>query len=248
MARYLAVMLILLWIEATSADLLQVGNHSFESPDYPPGSWGDFIPDWEEDSGAGSNGAFVEYILGFASEGTQHLGINSLPTSINSGIVPPGTYQYTVSQNLGVSLQPNTEYTLTVAIGNRNSNFTLPGNRSIIGLGFDSGVSIVEHSFDASTIPTGTFVDQTVTYTTGETVTSGNLTVLLTNFDEGLATGDVATASRAHFDNVRLTAVRIPEPNSLTLLALIGLGVMVHRRRYHNLVIDDSFHSLTNLP
>lgn len=168
--------------------------------------------DWQEDE-LFSNGSFTEHITGFSADGVNHLGVNAMP---------PG---YGVFQDTGVAWAPNTRYTLTVAVGNRNQSFTLPGNQSTIQLAW-SGGSLIEAAFDASVLPVSTFSDLSIIYTTGSSVPMGTVIVRLSNEGPG----------RSHFDNVRLDAVRvadaIPEP-SRALFGLVGMTGLAagHRRR-----------------
>ena len=45
-----------------------------------------------------------------------------------------GQDNYYIFQNTGVPYQPNTKYTLTVGVGNRNTGFSPAGSLSIVGL------------------------------------------------------------------------------------------------------------------
>ena len=221
------------WGHAAS---IPVGDHSFESAAPNPGDWsngphgdGTGIGSWTEDND-GSNGSFVENISGFAAEGTRHIGINALTTSLNAGIVPEGTFQYNVFQDVGVGLMPNTEYTLTVGVGRRNAGFNPAGGLAAYGVEVN-GTSLVTGTYDASPLPDATFVDQTATFTTGETVPAGNITIKLSNIDVGLAQNTAAIGARSHFDNVRLDAEPVPEPVGLGMLTALGLGIIALRRR-----------------
>jgi hypothetical protein len=217
------------------ADPIAVPGYSFE--DVAPsvtadGGWSDSYSFWTE-TNPGSNGSFVEWIGGppiFASEGTRHIGINGIQGSINAGIIPAGSFQYDVFQDIGVPLQPNMEYTMTVGIGNRNPSFTFPGNLSAFSLEV-GGVPLGQGGVDASTITPGTFADSSFSFTTGATVPAGNIVLKLSNIDLGLASGGAAINARSHFDNIRLDAVPIPEPAGLTLAGLMSLGLVARRRR-----------------
>lgn len=189
------------------AEAITVGNAGFEEPVLDPGGWTNEYPSWSPPANTGD--AFVEYIGDFNSEGVNHIGMAAGAE---------------VSQDLGVGLMPNMTYTLTVGVGRRNASFTVPGNDSRFGLylGGDAeqgGTLLAEGSYDASPLSDLSFVDQTVSFTTGPSVDAGNLFISLRSVGEG----------RAHFDNVRLNAV--PEPAAFGLTVLGGLGLLAARRR-----------------
>ncbi len=176
---------------------IEVKNSSFETPDVTGGpTWtNDLGGDWINPNDAG--GSFIEFIDGFVDEGAQHVGTQN------------GTYVY---QNLGVPAQPNTTYTLIVAVGNRNADFSPEGATAILGLtlledGAGLAMPTAAEQVAADDILTATsvivasptegssFEDRTLTFTTGDEVPAGGITIFL---------GDDDTAGRSHFDNVRL--------------------------------------------
>ena len=161
----------------------------------------------------GDGGNFVEYIVDFSSDGNQHLGMAE---------------GHETWQDLGIGLEANTVYTLTVNAGNRDDNFTPPGQASTFGLyvggaAGGGGTLLADGTFDAeANVADAAFSDDlSITYTTGGTVDSGNLFISLRS------TG----AGRAHYDNVRLDATLIPEPSGLGLSLLAGLGLLGIRCR-----------------
>jgi hypothetical protein len=234
MIRLLSVLACVLIMSAVvSAAPIAVVNHSFEDAGLAAGGWTDATPSGWQESVPGSNGSFSEAITGFAADGTQHQGINGLQTTINGGILPAGSFEYSVWQDLGVPLQPNTEYTLTVAIGNRNASFTIPDSVSVFALQA-GGADVLSDTFDASTIPESTFVDQSLTYVTNSSPPAGNLGIRLANLDLGLVAGGAAINARSHFDNIRLDAVAIPEPTGLALVAIAFGFIGCIRRRVRN--------------
>jgi hypothetical protein len=206
------VALTLLCMAASPAmsEMIEVKNPSFESPALSPGGWGYDVDDWITPPPADQD-AFIEYINGFAADGNQHLGMEN-------GIE--------VWQMLSVAAQPQTVYTLTVAVGNRNLGWNPAGSEARYGLfagGPAQGLSLLgDDYFDASTIAESSFADQTLVVTTGDVVPSGRLFISLQS------TGPVG---RAHFDNVRLSAVPVPEPTALALFGLGFLGLVARRRK-----------------
>jgi hypothetical protein len=151
-------------------------------------------------------------------------------TSVPDGSIVAFSNGGTISQTLsGVSLLPDTTYTLSVDVGHRLDNLT---NGYSITL--DAGSTILDSIFgDSKDIPAGTFATEGFSFTTGSSVTPGDLSIILAS---GAAQND--------FDNVRLTdvstsSVSTPEPSTLLLLA-IALGclalmsVFSNRKTYLN--------------
>jgi hypothetical protein len=203
--------------------------------------WGYFFADTtdDHDSGVQTN---ANAQITTTSDGTQSGWVNG-----------NGNYLY---QDVG-ALQPLTQYTMVVAVaapgpnsyagfgGTSGSPATnaetdvlafLDGNNVLAGsgktnltstpvqaTGIDSlGVATTSDILASlSVTPTaGSWTDYTVTYTTGATV-SGDLTLIL----EQTAAG---AHEQGNYDNVRLTAVAVPEP---TCLGLLGLGSLLTLRR-----------------
>jgi len=174
--------------------------------DMAAGGWNnDLFPDWEGLNGQNSGEAFEEFIAGFVSEGTDHVGMAT---------------GYYIWQDTGVAFEPNKTYQLTVGIGNRDAGFSPAGNVSVyailnsaenLGLNgnlFTTADVLLDpallkfETLDAnSEVPTGTFVDAApLQFTTTDAVPAGTIVVLL---------GDNSASGRSHFDNVRLETVII---------------------------------------
>ena len=118
----------------------------------------------------------------------------------------------TISQILGVTVQPDSTYTLSVYVGDRVGGEEV-ANYSIA---LDDGSTTLCSTPTASNgaITHGTFADVTLTCSTGATVAPGDLAIVLTS-----------SGTQIDFDNVALN-VQTPEPASYLLLC-IGLGAMV---------------------
>jgi RHS repeat-associated protein len=99
-------------------------------------------------------------------------------------------YSGQISQTLsGISLQPNTTYTLSVGVGHR-----LDGYVTNYSISLQAGSTVLAtYSGSNGSIPAGTIATETVTYSTGSSVPSGNLTIVLS-----------AAGSQGDFDNVQL--------------------------------------------
>ncbi|MEZ5325453.1 MAG: LamG-like jellyroll fold domain-containing protein [Verrucomicrobiales bacterium] len=177
-----------------------VNNASFEAPDLHSGgnTWSNEIgPDWKLGGPAAAGDTFIEYIDGFASEGLQHIGLQN---------------NIFIYQDTGVAVEPNTTYTLTVGVGNRNASFSPEGALAIIGLtnavpdaataNANDAIALLAASTVVDSGPPqaeATFVDATVSFTTGAAV-EGTVVIVL---------GDDVSGGRAHFDNVRVDASKI---------------------------------------
>jgi hypothetical protein len=191
---------------AAPIDLTDPSFESNSGGDMTAGGWNnDLFPDWEGLNGQNSGEAFEEFIAGFVSEGTDHVGMAT---------------GYYIWQDTGVAFEPNTTYQLTVGVGNRNAGFSPAGNVSVYAilnsaenLGLNGNLfttadvlldpALVKfETLDAnSEVPTGTFVDAApLQFTTTDAVPAGTIVVLL---------GDNSASGRSHFDNIRLETVII---------------------------------------
>lgn len=227
--KILTILTLGLSMIGAQAASISVADNSFEinaGGDMNSGGWNNGIgPDWNGRDGGSAGGAFEEYIGGFVADGTDHIGMAT---------------GYYVWQDTGVAIAPNTTYTLTVAAGNRNANFSGVGNAStyaILAGGTNLGaasyadtaavigsnLTLASGSVDASTFAESSFGDgDALVFTTGATVPNENLVVLL---------GDNSPTGRSHFDNIRLDAVAaVPEVSSALLGSLAALFLLRRRR------------------
>lgn len=149
--------------------------------------------------------------------------------------------EYGMQQTLTETLQPNTTYSLDVAIGNIASGFAqsgsffdldgFPGYRVDLLAG---GVLLAQDNNSLnSLIPEGEFADTNVSFTSGaDSLPFGaNLEIRLVNLnvvDPLFLDADL----EVDFDNVRLTAVSIPEPSSLAMVAIFTTAMLGGRRRH----------------
>lgn len=192
----------------TWADNLTIQNASFavSNPLTIPFGGGPYnlgpIPDWTTTGVAGS----------WAPNTTEFA---SIPGGSTIGYTNDGT----ISQDLGVTVLPNTSYALSVFVGNRLDGVS--GNYTIA---LDAGsTTLCTFSGSSSSITAGTFADETCTFQSGSVVPGGDLSVVLTGTSPGMQL-DVSTVS-----------VATPEPASLALTAvglLCGCIVSIFRRKH----------------
>jgi hypothetical protein len=130
--------------------------------------------------------------LAVPASGNQFCYVNMFNPGVTGGIY----------QDAG-ALQPNTIYTLTVAIGSRSDRTNSPGIISLLNGTDNTGTVLAT----GGGLPVGqnTWQNYSVTFTTGASV-SGDLTV-------ELSVAGNATTVQADFDNVRLTSALIPVNN-----------------------------------
>lgn len=142
-------------------------------------------------------------------------------TSVPDGSLVAYSNGGSIYQTLSDSLVAFTNYTLTVAVGNRlDASTTNFATTYIIQL-FAGSTLLNSITGSNTVIPLGTFLDVSFNYLAGATVPSGNMAIVLSS-----------VGSQSDFDNVRLTATSVSEPSSLALLAAcFGLAIVVLRRR-----------------
>jgi hypothetical protein len=181
-----------------------VSNFSFEAnaaseagevAETVPNGWTAFNEVGPTDIGSQWAGG-VDYIthtpLAAPAAGNQYCYINMFNSSVTGGIY----------QDVGV-LQPNTTYTLTVAIGSRADRMNSSGIISLINGASNTGTILATTNGLPAT--QGGWQDYTVTFTTGASV-SGDLVIVLSVLGN-------ETTIQADFDNVRLTATPVPQTN-----------------------------------
>ncbi len=187
----------------------------------------------------GNPGVFVNF-PGGAAEG-QRVGIAfNFEGSGDQG-------EYGLTQVLSDTLQPNTQYTLQVEIGNIASGTSL-GGQSFNLDGFSGyrvdllAGGVVLASDDNSlfgTIPDGEFGTSTIVFTSGANVpASDNLEIRLVNLNE-IDPAFPGSDLEVDFDDVRLDATPVPTPTSLALFAasvppLLFARLMSRRKERRN--------------
>lgn len=195
-AGFFAALLLLMTSGLLLAESAVIGDPSFEGNSLSAGGWANNLgPEWEEISGPSDGNGFEEYILGFSSTGSDHLGMQQ---------------GHRVWQDLGIVYQANTRYTLTVAVGNRGGS-TQAGNLSTYGLANHQGDEYLSAAFDASTLAGSTFADAPVLVfdTASNPLAVGKSIRILLRADG---------SGRSHFDNIRLDVLEFEQPGTATIV------------------------------
>ena len=177
------------------ATVLPVVNASFESPALAANDYTYTLTGgWAEQDGNGTS-AFIERVPGFAAQGQNTLGM------------VPGPSSRQVYQDTSHFFQPNTVYTLTVAVGNR-AGFTTAGNASTYELTSLVPGLAVGNEVDASILAApGQFVDAPPI--------SLNTALQPDLVGKAISIGLYARGNgRSHFDNIRLATTSMLVANS----------------------------------
>jgi hypothetical protein len=191
-------------VRLTAVPVVLMTNPSFEVnaasgpgqlvPSVPTG-WTSFNEAGRSDIGsqwAGDNSGNYDYTantpLAVPAADNQYCYVNMFNPTVIGGIY----------QDVG-ALQPNTTYTLTVAIGSRNDRINSPGIISLIN-GINNTGTVLTSTNGLPSLQ-NTWQNYSASYTTGNSV-NGDLTVVLS------VLGNSSTI-QADFDNVRLTATPV---------------------------------------
>ncbi|WP_053075789.1 PEP-CTERM sorting domain-containing protein [Crocosphaera watsonii] len=185
-------------VKAASINIL---NHSFEGPEAPLAFNREFFTTNIDDWTVNSNAAVV-----FNPTASQNnTGLNtyfsqSLPDGLQTLAISSGD----ISQELAVTLQANTKYTLGVFVGRRN-------NVSFSGYNIEllAGNTVLASNNSITPAP-GTFTKENVYYTS-----SDNDPLIGQSLGIRLSSDGIQT----NFDNVTLEATAVPEP--LTILGAV---------------------------
>lgn len=145
-----------------------------------------------------------------------------------------GSGEYGISQTLTENLTANTQYTLTVQVGNITSGTSQNGTfydlSNFPGYRIDlmAAGSVIASDNNTLSIAEGAWGTSTVSFTTGSSVLANQaLGIRLVSLNATTGTPD----NEVDFDLVQLTATTIPEP-SVFLFAISSLfGLMFIRRR-----------------
>jgi hypothetical protein len=200
-----------------------IANHSFEGPDVA--NFGGTPENWT------IVGSEVSVYNHFGTTFSTRTDPN--PDGSDQAVFSRGGDSYqvlddaTVGGGLGTNVAANTIYTMTVDVGDR-SDLTFQGAELRLGIGSVFGTNLLTATVVSSDTPTYVGTNTTdgwktwvSTFTTGASPTAGALRVELIN----------PGTDQTLFDNVRLTAVTIPEPSTTALLGLGGLALILRCRK-----------------
>jgi len=209
MKSKLSLILFLMALPLSAQTIIPIQNSSFESivTFTKTGSYGSFeygtVPSWTIPSGSsgGIQSLSSSYFTSYP-DGTQGL-------FLNSG---------NVTQDLGVTAQPNTNYSLTFYVGHRLDNENAVATAQL----FIGTTSLCSMSVTEANVPAGTFAASTLNCTTGATVPSGDLIIWLgtsgtqANFDALSLTSSPASSRGTVQYQATLTWLDIVNPGGTT--------------------------------
>lgn len=213
---------------ATSAQTVPVNNAGFEEPEL---SDGDFtqgsVPGWAV-SGGGITGVFDPNDQFFP--GTSAGSGDAVPPpgggdQIAFIFIGDGAAPGAITQATGEIIAANTTYTLSAAAGQAVESLGRPFAGYEITL--LAGNTVLATEADLVTPAPGTFQTVDVSFTTG--AADPNIGQPL-SIRLATTTNSAAAIDESFFDSVQVTAVPVPEPAGLGLLALGGLGLLLRRR------------------
>lgn len=198
--RSVALAIGLLFPSVIPAAPVAVGDPSFETNSISSGQWTNNLdPEWKETGGPNNGNGFEEWATNItAANGTDHLGM---------------VLGHDVWQDLAVTYQANTRYTLTVAVGNRPGT-TSAGNDSRYLLADSTGVIYATGSYNAqANVAGGTFADApALVFDTPNNPSAVGKTIRILLQARGV--------NRSHFDNIRLDASSLTVPGAATVANL----------------------------
>lgn len=234
MKKTLQILTISLALVASGrAATISIANHDFETGGLSDNSNSAFpgtIPTgWVAMPAAAPSGDFFGYFNPVNDAGGYVSGVSGTP-GVTGTMAGPNVFYFGssssgqgIQQTLAATFAANTDYTLTVARGTRNSNFNNTLRMSLLA------GSTVLTTRDVAPEPSGsrgTFLDYFTTYTYSAADAGLVGQALIVRFQEIDNPGN--PQFEVDIDNVRLSAV--PEPGSASLV-ILGLAAVLAKSR-----------------
>lgn len=231
MSAFLAPMAVILFLPGTTnaaSIAFIVPNHSFEDPVVPmdgnpttKSNGDDFVigtpTHWQTPDGTTPvNGSLTRASGSFFAD---KLAATPDPSDDDQSFWSNGGDHYQV---LSAKLVPDMIYTLTVDVGDRTDTDFPAGTAVRLGYGTTIGANLL--TADSATNPTppsGGWATWENVYITGPHPAG---------LDQPLRIELASDGQQAHFDNVRLTMVAVPEPAAFVLTGFAILGLLLVRR------------------
>ncbi|MCP4378672.1 MAG: PEP-CTERM sorting domain-containing protein [bacterium] len=190
---------------------ISITNASFEDDAVADDFWSGGVPPtgWTDPAGEASvnDGTFGSlFTLVAIPDGRQYAGIRRSDV---------------LTQDVG-TVAATTTYTLTVALGDESGLGGRPAEKYELRILVDDAEVATSGEIDGAAIADGTFVDYQVQWTS--TTGGGTLEIELSHYGTD-------ADRQGYFDDVRLDGTLVPEPATMSLLALGGIGVLARRRR-----------------
>ena len=234
MKKILQILTLSLALVGTSlAATISIANHDFETggiPDNGNTAFPGVIPTgWSAVPGAGPGGVFFGYYNpvndpgGYISDVSGNPGVTGTMAGPNVFYFGDSVSGQGIQQTLTATFLANTDYTLTVARGTRDSIFNNTLRMMLLA------GSTVLTSRDVAPEPSGargTFLDYSTTYTYNSAdvdLVGQALTIRFLEIDNAVG----RTGGEVDIDNVRL----VPEPSSASLLIAGAVGLVALRQR-----------------
>ena len=236
----IVVFALVAFANSASADSITVTNFSFENPTVAPDPGYTFyssIQAWTFGGTTDFSGLQLMSTQYSVAQPTNSDGYQDAVFNLSDG--ETGTITYTTSGDSngnGASLgtiQSNTDYALTVALGNRSGtgSYADPGN---IFLNLQANnVTAAQLEVTPGELPDDAFTDFTVTLSASYILSHPSL--LGENLGIQLeATGVAGYDAQDNFDNVQLTETSVPEPRVWALMGFGGLALLAALNRMKN--------------
>lgn len=206
--------------------VISVANSSFESPSrfdgaYTTSSAAGTVPSWTINTSGKVVGVWNPQNASY-----NNASGNGTPSGADGTNVAffYGTSEGSLTQTLTENLAANTNYTLTVAVGNRNDPGLFAGYQIELLAG---GVSVGIESNVSAPSTVGTFADVTLNF-----VTAGTHSQLGQALGIRLTGPSSGSNTRVEYDNVQLTATAaiVPKPGTAIAMGLLGIVGFTGRR------------------